>query len=220
LICWENSGRWTIRRSLSISGRRGEAGMPLAWQEVSRFGKKAVTSGLTSSRFGNISQLQGEKIFITRTGSMLDELDKSQVVEVDLGSPCNQDKIASSETCVHRAIYLRTTNKAIIHTHSPYAVALSLLEKKEIMPIDSEGIIFLGAMPIVEGRYGTDDLAIAASSALQAHKACIARGHGVFAAGNNLKDAYTTACMAEHSAQVRYLVEAHPGGAKFNVKTQ
>jgi len=46
--------------------------MPLAWQEISRFGKKAVISGLTSSRFGNISLLQGEKIFITCTGSMLD----------------------------------------------------------------------------------------------------------------------------------------------------
>jgi len=185
--------------------------MPVAWQEIARFGRKLVISGLTSSRFGNISLREGDKIFITCTGSMLDELDEKMVVEVDLSTPCDRDRIASSETCVHRAIYLRTTNKAIIHTHSPYAVALSLLERKEIMPIDSEGMIFLGAMPIVEGRYGTDDLAIAASSALQAHKACIARGHGVFAAGNSLCDAYTATCMAEHSAQVRYLVKAFPG---------
>jgi L-fuculose-phosphate aldolase len=189
--------------------------MPLAWQDISRFGKKTVISGLTSSRFGNISIQQGEKIFITGTGSMLDELDESQVVEVDLGGPCDQDKIASSETCVHRAIYQSTTNKAIIHTHSPYAVALSLLEREEIMPLDSEGMIFLGAMPIVEGHYGTDMLARAASFALQTHKACIARGHGVFAAGKSLSDAYTATCMAEHSAQVRYLVKAHPAGAKI-----
>ena len=195
--------------------------MPLAWQAISRFGKKAVISGLTSSRFGNISLLQGEKIFITCTGSMLDELDKSQVVEVDLGFPCDQDNIASSETCVHRAVYQSTTNKAIIHTHSPYAVALSLLEQEEIMPIDGEGLIFLGVMPIVEGRYGTGELAVVVSSALQTHKACIARGHGVFAAGKSLNDAYTAACMAEHSAQVRYLVEAYPGGgAKFSGKIQ
>ncbi|MBN1235520.1 MAG: aldolase [Methanotrichaceae archaeon] len=189
--------------------------MPLAWQEISRFGKKAVNSGLTSSRFGNISLLQGENIFITCTGSMLDELDNSQVVEIDLGGPCNQDRIASSETCVHRAIYQSTTNKAIIHTHSPYAVTLSLLEREEIMPLDSEGIIFLGAIPIVEGHYGTDRLARAVSFVLQTHKACIARGHGVFAASKSLSDAYTAACMAEHSAQVRYLVKAYPGGAKI-----
>lgn len=185
--------------------------MPLAWQDISRFGKKLVLSGLTSSRFGNISLWQEGRIFITTTGSMLDELDEGMVVMVDLSAPCDLDRIASSETCVHRAIYQRTENMAIIHTHSPYAVALSLLELDAIDPIDSEGRIFLGSMPIVEGSFGTDELARAASSALQDHKACVARGHGVFAAGKSLCDAYTAACMAEHSAQVRYLVKAYPG---------
>jgi ribulose-5-phosphate 4-epimerase/fuculose-1-phosphate aldolase len=32
---------------------------------------------------------------------------------------------------------------------------------------------------------------------------------GVFAAGNSLSDAYTAACMAEHSAQLRYPVKAN-----------
>lgn len=190
--------------------------MPLAWQEISRLGKKLVLSGLTSSRFGNISLCLGDKILITRTGSMLDELDECHVVEVDFKAPCDQDRIASSETCVHRAIYQGTKNLAIIHTHSPYAVALSLLQREEIMPLDSEGMIFLGAMPIIEGHFGTDELAKAASSALLTHKACIARGHGVFAAGKSLEDAYTAACMAEHSALVRYLVKAYPGGPVYN----
>lgn len=185
--------------------------MSLAWQEIARFGKKLVLSGLTSSRFGNISLLQEDRISITCTGSMLDELDEGMVVEVDLSRPCNLDKIASSETCVHRAVYQKTAKVAIIHTHSPYAVALSLLEQKAVEPMDSEGLLFLGTMPIVEGRIGTAELAMAVSIALQNHKACIARGHGVFAAGNGLPDAYTAACMAEHSAQVRYLVKTYPG---------
>jgi L-fuculose-phosphate aldolase len=185
--------------------------MSLAWQDLSRFGKKMVQSGLTNSRFGNISILREDRISITSTGSMLDELDETMVVEVDLSYPCNLDRIASSETCVHRAIYQSTTYAAIIHTHSPYAVALSLLEREAVEPMDSEGRLFLGKMPIVEGQIGTDELAMAASSALQNHRACIARGHGVFAAGNSLNDAYTAACMAEHSAQVRYLVKTYPG---------
>jgi len=185
--------------------------MSLAWQEIARFGKKLVSSGLTSSRFGNISLLREGRIFITCTGSMLDELEERSVVEVDLRGPCDQDSVASSETCVHRAIYQNTANMAIIHTHSPYAVALSLLEQNNVVPLDSEGLLFLGTMPIVDGQIGTNALAMAASSALKTHKACIARGHGVFAAGNSISDAYTAACMAEHSAQVRYLVKAYPG---------
>ncbi len=182
--------------------------MSLAWPEIAKFGRKMVASGLTSSRFGNISRLQGEKISITCTGSMLDELDQSNVVEVDLNCASDQDRIASSETCVHRAIYRSTSNEAVIHTHSPYAVALSLLEKDSIEPLDSEGILFLGAMPIVEGHYGSDRLAQAVSMALQGHKACIARGHGVFASGMTLTEAFTAASMAEHSSKVRYLVKA------------
>jgi len=185
--------------------------MPIAWQEIARFGKKLVNSGLISSRFGNISILQGDRISITCTGSMLDELEEGLVVEVGLDRPCDQDKIASSETCVHRAIYQSTANMAVIHTHSPYAVALSLLEQKAVEPLDGEGLLFLGTMPIVEGRIGTNELAMAVSFALRNHKACIARGHGVFAAGESLPDAYTAACMAEHSAQVRYLVKTYPG---------
>ena len=170
-----------------------------------------VASGLTSSRFGNISLCQGEKISITCTGSMLDELDQSSVVEVDLNCPCDLDKIASSETCVHRAIYQSTSNKAVIHTHSPYAVALSLLETDSVEPLDSEGILFLGAMPIVEGHFGSDQSRQSCIRALQSHKACIARGHGVFASGMNLSEAFTAASMAEHSSKVRYLVKVYPG---------
>ncbi len=169
-----------------------------------------VASGLTSSRFGNISRCQGDKIYITCTGSMLDELDQSQIVEVDRIGPCPLDKKASSETCVHRAIYRNSSAQAVIHTHSPFAVALSLLERDVVKPIDSEGVIFLGDMPIVQGHFGTEDLAMAVSAALQSHHACVALGHGVFAAGSSLCEAFTFACMAEHSAQVRYLVKAYP----------
>ena len=179
------------------------------WQEISLLGKKLIQAGLTSSRFGNISLLDGDKIFITCTGSMLDELDEDGVVEVDLRSSCPEDAIASSEICVHRAVYQCTSHQAIVHTHSPYVVAASLLEAREVLPLDSEGRIFLGPMPIVAGGMGSSALAIAVSSALQDHKACIARGHGVFAAGSGLKEAYTAAAMAEHSAQIGYLVKSY-----------
>ena len=181
--------------------------MTLEWQEIARVGRKMISAGLTSSRFGNISTRRGEKIFITATGSSLDELDESQIVAVDLTGPC--PGTASSETCVHRAIYGETAAGAVIHTHSPFAVALSLLEQEMVEPVDSEGIHFLGAMPVVEGGFGSEELARKVSVALRDHPACIARGHGVFASGKSLNEAYTVVSMAEHSAQVRYLVETY-----------
>jgi L-fuculose-phosphate aldolase len=183
--------------------------MPIEpWQEISLIGRKLVERGLTSSRFGNISLRDGQRIQITCTGSMLDEIDSHQVVEVDLKNGC---AAASSETCVHQAIYRCSDARAIIHTHSPYAVTLSLIETNVVMPIDSEGITFLGEMPIVEGRFGSLELADSVSLALRDHKACIARGHGVFVAGKDLLEAYTAASMAEHSSQVSYLVKVFRG---------
>ncbi len=179
------------------------------WREMAGFGRRVVSAGLTSSRFGNISTRRGERIFITATGSCLDDLDEGQIVEVDLAGPC--PRMASSETCVHRAIYLQTAAEAVIHTHSPYAVALSLLESEMIEPVDSEGAHFLGVMPVVDGPFGSEELAGSVSSALRNHLACIARGHGVFAAGDNLLEAYTAVSMAEHSAQVKYLVKTYRG---------
>src|SRR5512137_838198 len=124
-------------------------------EEISKFGGKTVSSGLTSSRFGNISVLQGNTIVITRTGSMLDELDQNNLIEVTLDGPCPLDEIASTETCVHRAVYQSTSARAVIHTHSPFAVALSLIEENAVEPIDSEGIHFMGPMPVVEADFGS-----------------------------------------------------------------
>lgn len=179
------------------------------WEEMARFGRKLVASGLTSSRFGNISLCLGDKMLITCTGSMLDDLVEKQIVEVDALKTCQMDSLASSETCVHRAIYQFTSAKAIIHTHSPYAVALSLIEQDLIEPIDSEGLAFLGSMPIVLGYMGSFELARNVASSLQDYKACLARGHGVFASGGSLTEAYTAASMAEHSSKVKYLVDVY-----------
>jgi L-fuculose-phosphate aldolase len=175
--------------------------------EISKFGGKAVSSGLTSSRFGNISVIRGNVIIITRTGSMLDELDQNNLIEVDLEGPCPFDEKASTETCVHRAIYQSTSALAVIHTHSPFAVALSLIEGKVIEPIDSEGLHFMGPMHVVEAGFGSQELAAEVSKILGSSQVCIARGHGVFAQGRSLAEAYTMACIAEHSSKVRYLVK-------------
>ena len=175
--------------------------------EMANFGEKIVRAGLTTSRFGNISILSGNLIFITKTGSMLDELDENQIIDVDLFGPCIHDALASTETCVHRSIYLKSNANAIIHTHPPYSVVMSLLEDKCLTPKDSEGSHFLKEIPIVDGTFGTEKLAENVSFSLQNKRLCIVRGHGVFAIGENLRDAYSITCMSEHSAQILYLLK-------------
>lgn len=78
---------------------------------------------------------------------------------VGLAESCPKGITASIESCVHKVVYQATSAGAIIHTHSPYAVALSLLGDGFIEPVDGEGLYFLGPMPIVAGGVGTAGLA-------------------------------------------------------------
>jgi len=139
---------------------------------------------------------------------MLDEIAEKDVVEVDLYKEGSMDIIASSETTSHRLIYQKTSAQAIIHTHAPYAVAQSLLfDSDRFVPIDSEGSYFLHDVPIVTGGIGSKEMAVNLSGALQERKGAIVKGHGTFAIGKILEEAFIVTTMMEHSAMLKYLVE-------------
>ena len=91
------------------------------------FGDKLARYGLVHSQMGNMSARFGKRILISRSGSMLDELTEDALIEIDLSGPGPDEDLASSDSSIHRAIYQKTSAKAVIHAHSPYAVAESLI---------------------------------------------------------------------------------------------
>ena len=130
------------------------------WQSIAKFGKKLVEHGLVESQFGNISIRKGDKMLITKSGVPLDDLNKNSIVEVGIDGHSELDRIASSETMVHRNIYKYTPALAIIHAHPMFAVIESmLLEKETIVPLNIEGEYFLHEIPVVKGAAGTSELA-------------------------------------------------------------
>jgi L-fuculose-phosphate aldolase len=176
------------------------------WQEIAYWGRKLEQSGLISARFGNISVRTGDGLLIKRTGVMLGEINgPDDVVEVGIRLSDPMDG-ASSETQSHRTIYQTTDAKAIIHAHPPFAIVESLLQGDEIVPLDSEGLPFLGTIPVVDGATGEpalwDNLARVLKSGK--YKGLINRGHGTFALGPDLKDCFNTTAMIEHSCKIRY----------------
>jgi L-fuculose-phosphate aldolase len=178
------------------------------WQEMARIGNKLVNQGLVESHFGNISIRRGDNMVITCSGCCLDEICGEGIVEVPLTGPVVSDKKPSSETEVHRSIYLNTDAGAIVHAHCPYSVTLSLLrEEGVISPIDSEGKLFLGDILIIRGDIGSDRLAREASEALADSHGAIIYGHGTIATGRSLEEAYVFTTQIEHSCMIRYLYD-------------
>jgi Class II Aldolase and Adducin N-terminal domain len=100
-------------------------------------------------------------------------------------------KLASTEISVHRAIYQGTAAQAIVHAHPPYAIARSLM-CDEILPIDSEGSYLLHKVPVAhtELTAGSTEVADLLPQRLKEYDIVMLRGHGPFAIGHLLQEAY------------------------------
>ncbi len=176
-------------------------------QELIKYGKKMVSSGLVDSHFGNVSKRIGNNMLISLTGSMLDELE-GEIIEVPIFEESSIDIIASTEIKMHREIYKNSSALAILHGHSPFAVILSMTEKSDIIkPEDSESLYLLHEIPIVEGGVGTEKLAETAAQRIKEHKGIIIRGHGTVAKGQTVDEAFVVLSSIEHSCKIKYYVD-------------
>jgi L-fuculose-phosphate aldolase len=168
--------------------------------EFERIGKRLFAEHLVGGNFGNISVREGDDgFYIKRTGTYLDVA--TEPVFVPLTGEVPPD--ASSEYRVHREVYKKTPNRAIVHAHPPAAVAMSLV-RDEIRPEDSEGTMFCPVIEVVSGAPGSQAIADTVSDALVHAKLVIARGHGTFAAGRTPDEAYLYTSLAEHACRVLY----------------
>ncbi len=186
-------------------------------KEFQRVGRLLLHLGLISSHGGNASVRRGGYIYITRHSAMLGDLRKDDVVKISfsLGGKGGKDKTpagriklskASIEYPVHRQVYETTGAGAVIHAHPPHAIALSLVRKK-IRPLDAEGTIFLGEVPVIAthkavGAVGTRQVATAVADALMKSPVVMVKGHGSFAAGKTLEEALCYTSALEDSCKI------------------
>jgi len=167
--------------------------------EFERIGKRLFAEHLVGGNFGNISIRNEDAGFlIKRTGAYLDVAGELVFVSLDGGEV---PKEASTEYRVHREVYRKTPYRAIVHAHPPTAVAASLVLDR-IVPEDSEGQMLCPVIPVVTGAPGSQEIADNVASALTSSKLVIVRGHGSFAAGRTLDEAYLYTSLAEHSCRV------------------
>jgi len=173
-------------------------------------GRDLFTSGLICGTSGNLSIRLGDRILITRRTSSLANLQEQDVIETGIFRNDRFTPMASSELPVHREIYKNTSVSAIVHAHPSHAVALSLYEN-EIIPDDEEGKSLIGHVPIL-GPYtpgivpGT--LANEIAQSLQKVRLAMVRGHGSFATGQILEEAYEITAAFEESCKILCLLKS------------
>ncbi|MDD4238013.1 MAG: aldolase [Desulfotomaculaceae bacterium] len=184
-------------------------------KDFQKLGRDLFLSGLNSSHSGNLSVRYGDRIVITRRGSMLGHLEERDLIETGLAKNDSKIILASTEIGVHRAIYKGTSALAVVHAHPVHAIALSLLED-QIIPVDSEGAYLLHKIPVIgaEHTIGSQELEKSLPGLLSKYKIVVVRGHGSFAVGQMLEEAYQWTSSLEQVCRIICLTRTLQGEIK------
>jgi L-fuculose-phosphate aldolase len=185
---------------------------------VSRAGDKAAlcaavvrtaqaldAAGFCPSKSGNVSVRHCERVLITPSGLPYAAMLPDDIVEIDLEGrrTGGSERKPSSEWPFHAAIYkARPDATAIVHTHSPYATALSCARRD--IPALHYMIALGGGADIRCANYatfGTQALADNAVAALEGRRAVLLANHGVITIGQTLAGAQTLAGEVENLAR-------------------
>lgn len=175
------------------------------YSDFQKYGKMLWDHQLIHITSGNLSIRKGSTLYVTRTGSLLGALSSSDIVPVNLKDNL-RDKGASSETPVHRAIYLANPPVgAVVHAHPPCATALSW-DYTVIKPIDSDSLYIPEIPVLTDCPYGEGSLCIAEHfpEILGNHKVAMIRGHGAFSVGSDLREAAARISMMENQCRLLF----------------
>jgi len=164
-------------------------------------------AGLVLAKEGNASaRVPGEeKIAITPSQIPYDQMKPDDILIIGFDEELLLGKLKpSTETKMHIAVYkARSDAGGVIHTHSPYASALSCVGGR-IPPLMDEQTVFLG------GDIGTAPYALAgsveiganAAKALSERDGTMLSNHGTICCGKTLDDALRNAILVEKLAKI------------------
>ncbi len=173
-------------------------------RDLTRYYRLLRRHGINDSHSGNASVRDGEQVWITPTGACADSLQSWQLVRcpLDVGT-CPR---ASADLDLHRAVYQHNAKaRAVLHAHGSYAVALTM-NGRDYVPADLEGELYFPRVPVIDLAYGEyfTHSPDRVGKALSEFPVAIVRGHGMYAWGEDLDQAYKWICSLELSATIRY----------------
>ena len=161
--------------------------------EILRVALAMLERRLVEGTQGNVSARSGRQVLITPAGVPYEGMTPDDLVELGVAHPRHEP---SSEWRVHDAIYAaRPDVAAIVHTHSPSAVAFAATERD----LSSEVRVARFA------ETGTADLGAYAVEALGDRSAVLLARHGVVGVGATLDEALAVCERVEALAAERLL---------------
>lgn len=165
--------------------------------------------GYVAGREGNISIREGKWVYIKASGVYLAEATEKDFVKVSIDGEVCGERRPSIELQMHLAVYRRRDDvMALIHSHPPYTVALSLLnEKFEVITEEAKLYLKSGVGFIGSYEPGSAELANAVGEQVgMGFDAVILKGHGLLSAGSSVREAFERTVAVERCAMVNFLI--------------
>ncbi|MFT5500798.1 MAG: L-fuculose-phosphate aldolase [Woeseiaceae bacterium] len=181
-------------------------------QQVADTALALLKTGLVVNTSGNVSVRVDDHIVITPSGCSYESLAAEDVVILDLdGNPVDGDLLSSSETPLHLSIYASDGSiRAIVHTHSVYATAVSTLVK-ELPAIHYQIADLGGPVPVAPYKtFGTPELAASVTDAIRGRAAALMQNHGSVTVADTVEQALSRTVTLEWLSRV-YLIAAQSG---------
>ena len=182
-------------------------------EQVCDVAKSIFDRGLTHGSTGNISARCEDGWLLTPTGSNLGRLDPARLSKLDWNGRLIAGDAPSKESFLHLAMYQeRERNQAVIHLHSTYSVAVSILEeinRQDVLPpITAYYVMRIGTLPLVP-YYAPGDLKLAEAVRGFAgkHHALLLANHGPVVAGGSLAAASDAVEELEATAKLFLLLK-------------
>ncbi len=178
-------------------------GVLKAKETVIEAGRRLVETGLIARTWGNVScRINPDQFVITPSGRAYETLTPAEIVTVNI-EDCSYegDVEPSSEKGVHAEVYRQRSDvNFVIHTHQPYASAVSVL-KIDFNVHDHAAAELIGrrVFSIPYGLSGTRKLRenVAAILSKTEGKAYLMVSHGALCLGEDCDEAFNVAAALE-----------------------
>ncbi|MEV1069296.1 class II aldolase/adducin family protein [Streptomyces sp. NPDC050263] len=165
--------------------------------------RRLGAEGLLIGTAGNVSLRVEDRVAITATGAVLEQLTPDQVTVVDLdGKIVAGDLRPTSELDLHLGVYHRYGTGAVVHTHAPMATAVSCVLDE--LPCIHYQLLALGGTVRVApyATFGTHELAESVLTALDGRSAALMANHGAVTHATTLDKAVENALLLEWACGV------------------
>jgi L-fuculose-phosphate aldolase len=181
-------------------------------QQLIDFGNKLINENYTLGTGGNLSLYIRESniMLITPSGIPFNQIHLDDIVSMTCsGKILEGSKKPSSEWRMHAVMYEKRSDlDAIIHAHTIYSTALSVL--RQPLPASHYMIAVAGKdVRCAEyASFGTEELSINAFQAMQGRNAVLLANHGVLTGGLTLADAFNVLEELEYCSKVHLIASS------------